>query len=91
MVHDAGDEPSLPACKEFFCFTARVFTTLVSIGVIEEERIRGRTMEELNRIAVEALLILASLVTCDRRARDLKEQAKKEIQELLNSHSRWRL
>lgn len=58
-IHDIGEEPALPACKEFLCLTGFVFVLLGHWGLIEEEAIKGKTMEELNRLAVEAALIVS--------------------------------
>jgi tetratricopeptide (TPR) repeat protein len=57
-IHDLADEPSLPACKEFLCMTGFVFVLLKHLGLIDESQTEGRGMGELNRLAVEAVLIL---------------------------------
>jgi hypothetical protein len=59
VIHDAGGEPSLPACKEFLCFTGFVFVLLRHLGLVTEEELQTRSMADLNLIAVEALLVLA--------------------------------
>jgi tetratricopeptide (TPR) repeat protein len=59
VIHDLGGEPSLQACKEFLCFTGFVFVLLRHQGLVTEEELQTRSMADLNRIAVEALLILA--------------------------------
>lgn len=59
MIHDVGDEPALPACKEFLCLTGFVLALLSHWGLIEEEALKGRTMEGLNRLAVEAALVVS--------------------------------
>lgn len=59
MIHDIGDEPALPACKEFFCLTGFVFALLARWELIEEMAIGGKTMEQLNRLAIEAALVLS--------------------------------
>lgn len=59
VIHDLGGEPSLPACKEFLCFTGFLFVLLGHLGLVKEEELRTRSMADFNRIAVEALLILA--------------------------------
>lgn len=58
-IHDLGDEPALPACKEFFCLTGLVFLTLARFGLVSRPEIEARGMAELNRIAVEVLLVLS--------------------------------
>ncbi len=54
-VHDLGDEPALPACKDFFCLTGLVFLSLRSLGLVSEPEIRAKSMDELNRIAADIL------------------------------------
>jgi hypothetical protein len=58
-VHDLGDEPALPACKEFLCLTAYVFLILDHLGFKEVRGMPARPMEELNALAVEGLLLLS--------------------------------
>jgi hypothetical protein len=58
-IHDLGDEPALPACKEFLCLTAYVFLILDHLGLVEVEGTLARPMEELNALAVEGLLLLS--------------------------------
>jgi hypothetical protein len=59
MIHDVGEEPALPACKEFLCLTGFVFVLLARWGLIEEDSVKGKTMAQLNRLAVEAALTVA--------------------------------
>jgi tetratricopeptide (TPR) repeat protein len=59
MIHDAGDEAGLPACKQFLCLTGFVFVVLHRLGITGPALLVGRTIAELNRIALEALLILS--------------------------------
>ncbi len=58
-IHDLGDEPALPACKEFLCLTAYVFLILDHLGFKEVRGMLARPMEELNTLAVEGLLLLS--------------------------------
>ena len=58
-VHDLGDEPALPACKEFFCLTGFVFLSLSRLGLVSSSEIRTKDMEELNRIAAETLVAVS--------------------------------
>jgi Tetratricopeptide repeat len=58
-IHDLGDEPALPACKEFLCLTAYVFLILDHLGFVEVRGTLARPMEELNALAVEGLLLLS--------------------------------
>lgn len=66
MIHDLGDEPSLPSCKEFLCMTGLVFIVLDFLGAVSKGQVASRPFDDLNRIAVEALLIIA---------RELKEHS----------------
>lgn len=60
MIHDAGGEEGLPSCKEFLCLTGFVFVVLKLLGLVDESEIASRNIRELNKIAIESLLILAS-------------------------------
>lgn len=59
MIHDIGDETGLPSCKEFLCLTGFVFVVLNNLGFVDDSKIAHRKIEELNKVAVESLLILA--------------------------------
>ena len=69
MIHDLGDEPSLPACKEFLCMTGFVFAVLSHLRMVETSQLREMRMAELNQLAVEALLILGSTLYDERVTR----------------------
>jgi len=76
MIHDLGDEPSLPACREFLCMTGFVFVTLKHLDIFQDlpeaeeaSQIRARSMARLNRLAVEALLILGRTLYGERLSR----------------------
>lgn len=58
-LYDVGDEASLDPCASFLCMTGFVFVVLRSLGLIESETMGAKPMAEFNRIAVEALIILA--------------------------------
>ena len=60
MIHDAGGEEGLPTCKEFLCLTGFVFVVLKWLGLVDESEIASRNIRELNKIAIESLLILDS-------------------------------
>ncbi len=45
MIHDLGDEPSLPSCKEFLCMTGLVFIVLDFLGAVSKDKLPlGRLM-----------------------------------------------
>lgn len=58
MIHDLGDEPSLPSCKEFLCMTGLIFIALDRLGAVSKRRVASRPFDDLNKIAIEALLII---------------------------------
>jgi tetratricopeptide (TPR) repeat protein len=60
IIHDTGGEPGLPSCKEFLCLTGFVFVVLKWLGLMDESEIASRNIRELNKIAIESVLILAS-------------------------------
>lgn len=58
-IYEAGGEPSLDSCSSFLCMTGFVFTVLRQLGMLEEKWVRDFSIGDLNRIAVEILIILA--------------------------------
>jgi hypothetical protein len=60
MIHDLGDEPGLPSCKEFLCMTGLVFVVLDHLGAVNKRRVTSIALEDLNKIAIEALRIITS-------------------------------
>jgi hypothetical protein len=60
MIHDTGGEPGLPSCKEFLCLTGFVFVVLKHLGLTDESEVASRSIRELNKIAIESLLVLGS-------------------------------
>jgi hypothetical protein len=69
MIHDLGGESSLPACKEFLCMTGFMFVVLDHLGMIEGSQLRTRSMAQLNRLSVKALLILGRTLYDERLTR----------------------
>lgn len=59
IIHDVGNEPALPACKEFLCLTGFVFAVLLQWNLIEIQSFQEKTMMQLNQVAIEAALIMA--------------------------------
>lgn len=59
MIHDLGDEPGLPSCKEFLCMTGFVFIVLDHLGVVNNRRVAPMSFDNLNKIAIQALLMIA--------------------------------
>lgn len=58
MIHDLGDEPGLPSCKDFLCMTSLVFIVLDHLGAVSKRRVAALQFDDLNRIAIEALLVI---------------------------------
>jgi hypothetical protein len=85
MIHDVGDEPALPACKEFLCLTGFVFVLLARWGLIEEKAIGGKTMGQLNRLAVEAALILSAELCRAEDVTRIKASLEEAVFEALNA------
>jgi tetratricopeptide (TPR) repeat protein len=85
MMHDLGDEPGLPSCKEFLCMTGFVFVVLDYLGVVNKERVASMAFEDLNQIAIEALLIIASELlehpNLTKHRKTMKTLLKKAIKE----------
>jgi hypothetical protein len=71
-VHDLGDEPALPACKEFFCLTGLAFLSLSRLGLISASEIQAKGMGELNRIAADTLSALSDGLHADESAAVLR-------------------
>lgn len=69
MIHDLGNEPGLPACKEFLCMTGFMFAVLRHLGIVEASQLQTMRMDDLNRLGVEALLILRETMYDDRLTR----------------------
>lgn len=58
-IHDLGDEESLSSCKEFLCFTGFIFIVLDYLGLVDRDWVASMSMERLNKIALQALLMLS--------------------------------
>ena len=84
MIYDAGDEAGLEACTQFLCLTGYVFVILEHLKLVDGESLRKRQMGELNRIALEALLILGR-TALDPRDADALRAGAAEIKALLQS------
>ena len=84
MIYDAGDEPGLEACTQFLCLTGYVFVILEHLKLTGGQTLRERKMGELNKIALEALLILARTAPDPGDANALRSGAA-EIKTLLET------
>jgi tetratricopeptide (TPR) repeat protein len=87
MIHDAGDEPGPRACKEFLCMTGFVFVVLKHLGMVADVEASARNMQELNNIAVEALLVLAEAIYGNDSIQGLKSATYGAVREALRADS----
>jgi len=69
LIHDLGNESGLPACKEFLCMTGFVFAVLRHLEIVETSQLQNMSMADLNRLGVEALLILHETMYDDHLTR----------------------
>jgi tetratricopeptide (TPR) repeat protein len=88
LIHDLGEEPALPACKEFLCLTGFVFLILEYLGFVTPGRIKARAMEELNRVAVEALLVLSERLYGDERLFRIEARLAAELKAAVEAEQR---
>ncbi|MCX5817881.1 MAG: tetratricopeptide repeat protein [Proteobacteria bacterium] len=88
LIHSTGDETGLDSCKQFFCMTGFVFFVLEHLGVVNNTQLQSKTMGELNRIAVESLLILSKIISGSVKPGEMsvsqKEYLKRDINTLFS-------
>lgn len=58
LIHDLAGEPGLPSCKEFLCLTGFTVVILKHLGMVDQGELETKSLQDLNSIAVEALIIL---------------------------------
>lgn len=85
MIHGVGDEPALPACKEFFCLTGFVFALLIQWDLIEMETVPAKTMKHLNQVAIEAALIVAKELCRDDDLNSAKKSLEAAVADALKA------
>jgi TPR repeat len=71
MIHDAGDEPNLEACKQFLCLTGFAFVILGHLDIIDQTALEEKSMAELNQLAVESILILFRMIYASSHLNEL--------------------
>jgi hypothetical protein len=86
-IHDVGDEPALPACKEFLCLTGFVFALLAQLDLVETKAIIGKTMAQLNRLAVDAALIVSKELFQAEDLNTMKRSLEAIVPDALNADS----
>jgi tetratricopeptide (TPR) repeat protein len=59
MIYHIGEDASLPACRQFLCLTGFIFLLLVRFYHLDNGRLSGRSMAQINRLTLEILFILA--------------------------------
>ena len=74
LIHDLGGEPALPACKEFLCLTGYVFLVFDWLGFPSVRWTALTPMKELNRMAVDALLVLHTRVYGNERLKAMERE-----------------
>jgi len=88
LIHSTGDETGLDSCKQFFCMTGFVFLVLEHLGIVNKTQLQSKTMGELNRIAVESLLILSKTISGNVKPDEMpvsqKERLKRDINTLFS-------
>jgi tetratricopeptide (TPR) repeat protein len=87
MIHDLGDEQGLPSCKEFLCMTGFVFVLLDYLQMVDMYRVASKTCGELNRIAIEALLIMGSGLFENENLKKLRSTMKRLMQNAIKEDS----
>jgi hypothetical protein len=88
MIHDLGGEPALPACKEFLCLTGYIFLVLDWLGLPVGDRAKTRSMKDLNRFAVEALLSLHTRLYGNDRLKDVERKMDAALNAARNADAR---
>lgn len=88
LIHGEGDETGLDSCKQFFCMTGFVFLVLEHLGIVNKTQFQSKTMGELNRIAVESLLVLSKTISSNVKPDEIpvsqKEYLKRDINTLFS-------
>lgn len=88
LIHSAGDETGLDSCKQFFCMTGFVFLVLKHLGIVNKTQLQPKMIGELNRIAVESLLILSKTISGSAKPDEMhvsqKERLKRDINTLFS-------
>ncbi|MHB8110413.1 MAG: tetratricopeptide repeat protein [Syntrophorhabdaceae bacterium] len=73
-IYGIGDDPSLDSCASFLCMTGFIFVALKYLGIIPEKKMAGKSMADLNTIAIESLIILAQDVYGNEEAASAKNE-----------------
>jgi len=85
LIHSEGDETGLDSCKQFFCMTGFVFLILEHLGIVNKTQIQSKTMGELNRIAVESLLILSKIISGSANPDEMSVSQKEYLKRNINT------
>ncbi|MEI6153692.1 MAG: tetratricopeptide repeat protein [Deltaproteobacteria bacterium] len=84
-IHSVGDETGLDSCKQFFCMTGFIFLVLKHLGIVSETQFQSKTMRELNRIAVESLLILSKTISNSAKPDEIPVSRKRRLERAINT------
>ena len=85
LIHSEGDETGLDSCKQFFCMTGFVFLVLEHLGIVNKAQLQSKTMGELNRVAVESLLILSKTISGSARPDKMSISQKGRLERNINT------
>lgn len=88
VIHDLGGEPALPACKEFLCLTGYVFLVLDWLGLLPPGRAATRPMEEMNDIALDALLLLHDRLYGNDRLGNMEKEMNSALEGAIEADER---
>ncbi len=88
VIHDLGGEPALQACKEFLCLTGYVFLVLDWLGLAPQGLLTTMSMEELNALAVEALLSASGRLYGNARFRNVEAEMENALRAAIDADAR---
>lgn len=88
LIHDLAGEPGLPSCKEFLCLTGFAMVVLKHLGMVEQSEIGTKSLDDLNRISVEALVILYDRLYGNETLTDLTKAMEDALEKAIESDRR---
>jgi hypothetical protein len=84
-IHDVGGDQALSSCKEFLCLTGFIFLVLHHLGLSSLDDLPARGMADLNRIAVQAALLISDHLFVDPRLAGMEKSLKGMIARALDA------
>ena len=85
LIHSVGDETGLDSCKQFFCMTGFVFLVLEHLVIVSKTQFQSKTMGELNKIAVESLIILSKTISNSTKPDEMPVSRKRRLERDINT------